>query len=127
MKIVNLVFILLFLISAFLQLNDPDPFLWFGIYFSGVIICGLALASKDYRVVFWLALIIYVSFAVFLFTGPNGVLSWYTDHDAENIAQTMKAEKPWIEETREFFGLLILSFAAGLNLIFKRKTKPKLN
>jgi flagellar biogenesis protein FliO len=35
----------------------------------------------------------------------------------------MKATKPWIEETREFFGLLILIVALIANMIWLSKTK----
>jgi hypothetical protein len=31
----------------------------------------------------------------------------------------MKAEKPWIEESREFFGLLIILIVLGINYIQK--------
>ena len=42
----------------------------------------------------------------------------------ENIAETMKAEKPWIEETREFFGLVILIVVLLIDF-FYAKTKMK--
>jgi hypothetical protein len=36
----------------------------------------------------------------------------------------MKAEKPWIEESREFFGLLILIGVLAIDLIYvKRKSR----
>jgi hypothetical protein len=35
----------------------------------------------------------------------------------------MKAEKPWIEETREFGGLLILMIAMAVNLIYTIRQK----
>jgi len=47
-----------------------------------------------------------------------------TKHNATNIAGTMKAEKPWIEETREFFGLLILIVVLLIDYFYaKRKMK----
>ena len=120
MRITNLLFILLFLVAAFLQLNDPDPVLWFSIYFLGVVICSFALFKKLPPAVLYIALTVYAAYAFYLFINPDGVLSWYRDHKAENIAQTMKADKPWIEETREFFGLLILCTAVILNLLFPK-------
>jgi len=48
----------------------------------------------------------------------TGVVNWFAEHDAENIVQTMKATKPWIEETREFFGLLILIVVFGINYVY---------
>jgi hypothetical protein len=44
-------------------------------------------------------------------------------HDAANIAATMKAEKPWIEESREFFGLVIILIVLFVN--YKKFTKTK--
>lgn len=48
-----------------------------------------------------------------------------TVHNSENIVQTMKATKPWIEETREFFGLLILITVLTVNMIVLRNQKKK--
>ena len=123
MRIINLFFILVFLLSAFLQLNDPDPLLWFSLYFSGVVLCAFAVFRKIDKKVLWLFLGIYTIYACYLLLTPDGVLSWIKDHHSENITQTMKAQKPWIENTREFFGLLILCSAAILNLVFFKKRK----
>jgi hypothetical protein len=37
----------------------------------------------------------------------------------------MKAEKPWIEESREFFGLLIILIVLVIN--FLKKENPQAN
>jgi uncharacterized phage-associated protein len=64
-------------------------------------------------------------YAAYLIFTNDGVIDWYTRHDAENLVQTMKAEKPWIEDTREFGGLVILIVALALNYrSAKRSTKP---
>lgn len=62
-------------------------------------------------------------YALFLLFDKTGALSWYKEHDAENIVQSMKATKPWIEETREFGGLLILIIALTVDYFVYRKTK----
>jgi len=56
----------------------------------------------------------------------NGLLDWLNLHHAENIAQTMKAEQPWIEESREFFGLIILIVVLSVNYFVAIK-KRKIN
>jgi hypothetical protein len=33
----------------------------------------------------------------------------------------MKAEKPWIEETREFFGLVILTVVLAIDYFYAKK------
>lgn len=51
-------------------------------------------------------------------------MEWVQKHNAENLVQSMKATKPWIEETREFLGLIILIVAMLVNYIYsKRKTR----
>lgn len=124
MRAVNIFFICLFVLSAGLQYNDPDPYVWMPIYLSGAYICYLAATDRHYRLLTLISLMVYASYAAYLALGVNGVWSWWTEHGAESIVQGMKAEKPWIEETREFFGLLLLALAAGLNMFWFRKQKP---
>jgi hypothetical protein len=64
----------------------------------------------------WLGLGLYGLYAVYLLLDKNGVLSWANEHAAESLVTSMKAEKPWIEETREFGGLLILIAVFAVNL-----------
>lgn len=118
MKFANIFFVIIFFLSAILQLNDSDALLWFSVYLSGAVLCLLPLFKNRQKALIWLALAFYAIYAAYLFVSPNGVLSWYRDKNAENIAQSMTTEKPWIETTREFFGLLILCFAMALNLLF---------
>lgn len=118
MKIVNWFFIILFVLSAALQYNDPDPYIWIPLYLYGAFLCFQATQKKYNRRLHMIGLTVYVFYAVFLFIDKNGVLSWMNEHDAENIVQSMKATKPWIEETREFFGLLLLIIALVANMIW---------
>lgn len=117
MKVFNIVFAVLFVVSAVLQYNDPDPYLWIPLYLYGAWLCFKAFRNQFDIKLYWIGLAMYLSYAVFLFFDKTGVLSWAFEHDAENIAQSMKAAKPWIEETREFFGLLILVGALLTNMI----------
>jgi hypothetical protein len=55
----------------------------------------------------------------------NGIIDWVQFHNASNIATKMKAEKPWIEESREFFGLVIILIVLGIN--FFKKENPQTN
>jgi hypothetical protein len=108
LKIFNIIGVVMFLSSAALQYNDPDPWVWGAIYLVGALLCALALRGKIYPPLYWIVGLLYASYAVWLFFSQDGVLNWLLQHQAENIAQSMKAEKPWIEATREFFGLMIL-------------------
>jgi hypothetical protein len=122
MKIFNIVFILVFILSAALQYNDPDPYVWMPLYLYGAFLCYQALRKKYHPVLYIIGFAVYVGYAVYLFFDKNGVVSWIKEHDAENIVQSMKATKPWIEETREFAGLLILIAVLICNTIWLRKT-----
>lgn len=123
MKIFNLVFVMLFVLFAALQYNDPDPWLWIPIYLFAAILCWLAFRGKYYRNAFLFGIVAYLGYAVFLFFDEDGVLDWITKHEAANIAGSMKAENPWIEDTREFFGLLIMVAVFTINYFYSKKKK----
>ncbi|MGN6436064.1 MAG: transmembrane 220 family protein [Agriterribacter sp.] len=121
MKIFNLIFCFLFIVSAALQYNDPDPYLWMPIYLFGAAACWLAFRNKFYPRVYLVGTILFLGYAAYLFITKDGVWDWMTQHNAENIAETMKAEKPWIEDTREFFGLAILIAVLMINYWYAKK------
>jgi hypothetical protein len=121
MKIFNILFCILFLISAGLQYNDPDPYIWIPIYLYGAILCWLAFRNRYYPKAYLAGIIIFAGYALYFFFTENGVLDWIQKHNAENIAATMKASTPWIEETREFFGLVILIIVLLVNLIYAKR------
>lgn len=123
MKALNWFFVILFILSAALQYNDPDPYIWMPLYLYGAFLCYKATQKVYSKPLYILGFVVYVAYAVFLFVDKNGVLSWMQDHDAENIVQSMKATKPWIEETREFFGLFLLIIALMANTVWLRNVK----
>jgi hypothetical protein len=126
MKILNIFFVILFILSAALQYNDPDPYIWMPIYLYGAWVCILAFQKKYVPVLYYVGLSFYSLYAIYLLIDDTGVISWATEHNAENIAQGMKATKPWIEETREFFGLVILITALVINMAWLRKTRTSI-
>ncbi|MCC8408972.1 transmembrane 220 family protein [Mucilaginibacter sp. UR6-1] len=126
MKLFNILFIILFVISAGLQYNDPDPYLWVPIYLYAALICFWAIKGRYYPAMYYVGLIGYVGYAIYKIFDSNGVIDWVTLHDEESLVQTMKATKPWVEEAREFFGLLICWAVLLINFIyFKRKQKTR--
>jgi len=125
MKIFNIIFCVLFLISAGLQYNDPDPYLWVPIYMYGVVYCWLAFKGKYHPKAYLIGSAILLVYAAYEFFSPDGVLDWFNKHNAEDIAGTMKAEKPWIESTREFFGLLMLIGVMMINYVVSRRKVRK--
>ena len=123
MKVFNLLFCLLFVFSAALQYNDPDPYVWMPIYLYGAVLCWFAFRNMYYPKAYLIGIVVYLVYAIGLFFWKNGVLDWVTKHNAEDIAATMKAEKPWIEETREFFGLLFLVVVLLIDYFYSKKRK----
>ena len=121
MKTLNIILSILFIIFAVLQYNDPDPFVWIPIYLLAAYLCWRASQGIHHRSLYIIAIGIYVIYAIYLVFDKNGVLSWASEHAAESLVTSMKAEKPWIEETREFGGLLILIIAMAMNLFSNRK------
>ncbi len=123
MKVFNIVFIVVFITFAVLQYNDPDPYIWIPFYLYAALLCFLALSGKYYPVLYTIGLIAYFLYAAYLFFDKTGVLSWVKEHEAENLVQTMKATKPWIEETREFGGLMVVIIVLIVNMLAMRKKK----
>jgi hypothetical protein len=60
-------------------------------------------------------------YAIYKIFDQNGLIDWVNIHHAENIAETMKAEKPWVEESREFFGLVIIICVLVTNYFYGKK------
>lgn len=123
MKVFNIIFSILFLISAGLQYNDPDPYVWMPIYLYGTVLCWLAFRNRYYPKALVAGIIVYAVYAVYLFFANDGVLDWMQKHHAENIAGSMKATNPWIEETREFFGLIILIVVLAVNFFYAKRKR----
>ena len=122
-KISNLIFAIIFIAFAGLQYNDPDPILWASIYLYTAILCIMAYRNKFYPSLNILGIAMYLVYAMYLFFDKNGVINWATEHHGENIASTMKAEQPWIEETREFGGLVMLIVVMLLNFLKGKKVE----
>ena len=125
MKIFNLFFCFTFIVFAALQYNDPDPYVWMPIYLYAAALCWLASRNKFYPVAYWIGIIVYAAYATYKVFDQNGLIDWITLHHEENIAETMKAEKPWIEETREFFGLVILIVVLLIDFFYGRVKMKK--
>ena len=121
MKLFNLVFLILFVVAAGLQYNDPDPYLWMPIYLYGAFLCYRALQNKFDRAFLLVGMTFYATYAIYLFLQTDGVLLWMREHNAESITNSMQARQPWIEKTREFGGLVILLFVLTTNYFWLRK------
>lgn len=113
--ILNIIFLLSFLVFAYLNLNDVDWYLWVPIYLSAAICCGLAAFGKFYPLIYLLLIAFYLIYAAMLFFQKDGVRDWVTKYNKPSLVESMQATKPYIEKTREFFGLLIIAGALLIN------------
>ena len=115
LAILNGFFCIAFILFAYVNLNDGDSWLWIPIYLVAAICCGLAAFGKFYPTVYLVAIAFYLVYAIKLFFDKDGVRDWITKYNKQSIVESMQATKPYIEKTREFFGLLIISVALGIN------------
>jgi hypothetical protein len=124
LKFFNIFFCIVFILFAAVQYNDPDPYVWMPIYLYTAVLCWLAFRNKFFPGAYLLGIAVYAAYAIYKFFDQNGVWDWITKHHEANIASTMKAEQPWIEETREFFGLVILIVVLLIDYLYaKRKAR----
>lgn len=120
MIVFNYIFAGLFTIFALLQINDSDPYVWIPIYGVVALICFFNAKKKYDRFAHLVILACCIIYGINLLIKSDSVVSWFNDHNAESLVENMKATKPWIENTREFGGLLIISIVTSIN-IFKHK------
>jgi len=115
MKVLNLILAALFIVFAFVQVNDPDPVLWILIY--GLVACACVLAAFRYivpRIWFVLMLILFAYSFVFI----EGVGQWLQSDEKHLLFDEIaKMQYAWVEETREYLGLLICVLVLGMHLL----------
>ncbi len=114
-KSTHLLFAILFLGFAFVQVNDPDPVLWILIYGATSVACMMA-AFRYYQKVFLIFLTL--SFSIYLITLFPGWKEWYFSSDRSLLFDDLaKMQYDYIEEAREFLGLLICTVCLIVFLI----------
>lgn len=113
--ILNIIFCLSFLLFAWFNLNDNDSWLWVPIYLAASVFCGLSGFGMYFPVPYLFLIGFYLIYASILFFSKDGVKDWILKYNRPSITESMQATKPYIEKTREFFGLLIISAALALN------------
>ena len=126
-KVINICFSILFLLFAYLNLNDPDPILWVSLYaFIGFshLLCFIktffpspynnkAALLKFYSLM-TLGLLLYACFYI-----PDLII-WLSASDRMDLVGKMNAEKSYVEGTRELGGLLIASISMGYQYLSQK-------
>ncbi len=120
MKIVNSILALLFVLFAYFQWNDPDPYLWMVIY----IISACMLLYKSFikmNQTIWTLWELFL--LVFILSYVKDIFQWITD-GFPSITDSMKAASPYIENIRESLGLILILIVFAINhVIYCRKPK----
>lgn len=125
MKFFNILFCILFLVSAALQYNDIDPYLWIPIYLYAAWLCYAAARNRYYPRAYLIGIVIYGALVAYYLVFKHGALDWFQHHETKDLVQSMKANKPWIEETREVMGLFILIVVLSIDWVAARKLTRK--
>ena len=97
----NGIMLLMFLFSAAVQLNDPDPLRWMGIYGAAAVVCGLEIRRQAPP---WTA----VALALIALVWAGSL--YYRAHEVpiSSLFAEWEMQDLRIEEAREMYGLTIV-------------------
>ena len=108
MRILNFILALMFLAFAFVQVNDPDPVVWILIYGAMATLAIMAIFQYYPRKFLVAILVLYLAYGVYTLIYHPGVLEWLkSENKADIFDDVKKMENLYIEESREFLGLMI--------------------
>jgi hypothetical protein len=107
-----------FAIGALLQWNDPDPWPWALIYTGAAVVSGMSGArASTGRIAPSVVAVAAVVWGVWVLLHIPGGMAW------SQLAESMKAESPQIEESRETLGLFLI--AAWMAFVVFRRGRAK--
>jgi hypothetical protein len=119
MRIVNFLLAVMFLGFAFVQINDPDPVIWILIYGAMAVTSVMAI-FEFYPKKFLIGLL--VLFLLYSIVFMPGVLEWLKQENKAMLFDDLaKMQHLYVEEAREFLGLLICIIVLIIYLIRARK------
>ena len=119
MKILNIVLVIIFVLFAAVQYNDPDPYIWIPIYLFPAAVCFYAAKGKYNKTYILIGLI---PITLFMLAYIPDFIDWIKMGEP-SIVETMKAEKPYVELTREFGGLVICVVVLVFEYFRARRTE----
>lgn len=116
----NIVLGIVFLLFAVVQYNDPDPWLWIALYSFVGIVSFFAAAHRYNKFVLLGGMGVCIVWTLILL--PE-FINWII-MGMPSITESMKAEAPHIEFTREFLGLILCFSTLGWHFLqFQKKRK----
>lgn len=117
-KLTNFIICAIFLLFAYVQLNDPDPYVWIIVY---GLVAVLFAVSNFVRLPKILIQLVILAFVLFAFYHMDHFYDWLLSNNKSELFGDMIYDKPYIEGTREFMGLLIA--IGALIYLLKRPAK----
>ncbi|WP_224998953.1 transmembrane 220 family protein [Cesiribacter sp. SM1] len=111
---------LLFVLFAFWQWNDPDPWLWMTLYGGAAVLCGMAARGHYPMSVLLILIVACLAGAVYMY--PGGIGEW-VQQELEQQDLSMKTQS--MEEARESFGLLIVAIILSVAAFFGWRSRAK--
>lgn len=109
----------MFLLFAFVQVNDPDPVIWILVYGAMAVYCVMAIFEFYPQRMLIATAAIYILYS--LWSLP-GVLEWLRSENKATLFDDLaKMQHPYVEEAREFLGLMICVGVLILYIIRSRK------
>jgi len=118
-KIIDIILAVIFLLFAAVQFNDGDALKWVPPY---LLIAYIAFNAYRDRYFLIGTAIILIFYLIWMSTYITHMQSWISD-GMPSITESMKAESPYIELSREFFGLLLCALAALYYLIKAKRLR----
>ena len=104
----NTLFLAVYLLSAAVQYNDPDPVRWMLVYLAAALMCILQYRGKRQRLLPMLLL------AVSLLWMGSLLPSFVGQATPAEIFASITMQTRAVEEAREFGGLLLVALWAGI-------------
>ncbi|TVR14400.1 MAG: hypothetical protein EA391_12810 [Balneolaceae bacterium] len=115
LKYLNYFFVLLFMFSAAVQYNDPEPIRWMAIYLAASVSCLLYVLQKFS----WKFAAITAGIAIIW---AVTIIPDLTAHGFRNMFSDVSMMQQGTEEAREFLGLLLVAGWMLIIIIFTKKS-----
>lgn len=105
-KIINGLLVILFVLFAIVQLNDPDALLWAGLYLLVALLSGFAIWQKYYLPVLFVTLVVGGMGLFYLAPATYEAIINY-DANRPTDSTVTHTDNVHTEAIKEFFGLLV--------------------
>ena len=119
-EVADAIFLLMFVFSVVVQVNDPDPLTWMAIYGAAAIACLLSLMGRlpwSFAVITGLIALVWAATIAPRVIGQVPFLDMFAEFEMKDIG---------VEESREMYGLLIVGgwmAVLGHRSFWRRRTK----